>query len=128
MEEDSILYCYEYEQNQDVSSVRRGSTPTYGKTSLLGLANMSSVFFLNVCSYSKSVWAAVYDSHSLCLLAPGRLRPISMPLEYNWVGDNEDLAKLKRESRRGEWEEVGERKKRGRQITGGEREGQRELG
>lgn len=39
-----------------------------------------------------------------------------MPVEYNWVGDNEDLAKLKRESRRGEWEAVGERKrKKGRQ-------------
>uniref|UniRef100_A0A1A7Z368 Connector enhancer of kinase suppressor of Ras 2b n=1 Tax=Iconisemion striatum TaxID=60296 RepID=A0A1A7Z368_9TELE len=59
VEEDSILYCYEYDQNQEVSSVRRGSTPTYG-----------------------------------------RLRPISMPVEYNWVGDNEDLAKLTRESRR----------------------------
>lgn len=47
------------------------------------------------------------------LLAPGRLRPISMPVEYNWVGDNEDLAKLKRESRRGEWEAVGERKRKG---------------
>ncbi|XP_034746456.1 connector enhancer of kinase suppressor of ras 2-like isoform X2 [Etheostoma cragini] len=59
VEEDAILYCYEYDQNQEVSSVCRGSTPTYG-----------------------------------------RLRPISMPVEYNWVGDNEDLAKLKRESRR----------------------------
>ncbi|XP_040907485.1 connector enhancer of kinase suppressor of ras 2-like [Toxotes jaculatrix] len=59
VEEDAVLYCYEYDQNQEVSSVRRGSTPTYG-----------------------------------------RLRPISMPVEYNWVGDNEDLAKLKRESRR----------------------------
>lgn len=34
-----------------------------------------------------------------------------MPLEYNWVGDSEDLAKLKRDSRRGEWEALGERKK-----------------
>uniref|UniRef100_A0A3Q0SEV8 Connector enhancer of kinase suppressor of Ras 2 n=1 Tax=Amphilophus citrinellus TaxID=61819 RepID=A0A3Q0SEV8_AMPCI len=59
VEEDTILYCYEYDQNQEVASVRRGSTPTYG-----------------------------------------RLRPISMPVEYNWVGDNEDLAKMKRESRR----------------------------
>ncbi|XP_058482768.1 connector enhancer of kinase suppressor of ras 2-like isoform X2 [Solea solea] len=59
VEEDAILYCYEYDQNQDASSVRRGSTPTYG-----------------------------------------RLRPISMPVEYNWVGDNEDLAKQRRESRR----------------------------
>uniref|UniRef100_A0A3P8RZL6 Connector enhancer of kinase suppressor of Ras 2 n=1 Tax=Amphiprion percula TaxID=161767 RepID=A0A3P8RZL6_AMPPE len=59
VEEDAILYCYEYDQNQEVSSVRRGSTPTYS-----------------------------------------RLRPISMPVEYNWVGDNEDLAKLRRESRR----------------------------
>uniref|UniRef100_H2LVZ5 Connector enhancer of kinase suppressor of Ras 2 n=1 Tax=Oryzias latipes TaxID=8090 RepID=H2LVZ5_ORYLA len=59
VEEDAILYCYEYDQNQEASSVQRGSTPTYG-----------------------------------------RLRPISMPLEYNWVGDNEDLAKLRRESRR----------------------------
>ncbi|KAF7205901.1 connector enhancer of kinase suppressor of ras 2 isoform X1 [Nothobranchius furzeri] len=59
VEEDSILYCYKYDQNQEVSSVRRGSTPTYG-----------------------------------------RLRPISMPVDYNWVGDNEDLAKLTRESRR----------------------------
>ncbi|KAF7656026.1 hypothetical protein LDENG_00047130 [Lucifuga dentata] len=59
VEEDAILYCYEYDQNQGVSSVRRGSTPTYG-----------------------------------------RLRPISMPVEYNWAGDNEDPAKLKRDSRR----------------------------
>lgn len=57
VEEDAVLYCYEYDQNQ--GSVCRGSTPTYG-----------------------------------------RLRPISMPLDYNWVGDGEDLAKLKRESRR----------------------------
>lgn len=33
VEEDSILYCYEYDQNQEVSSHRRESTPTYGKTS-----------------------------------------------------------------------------------------------
>lgn len=40
-----------------------------------------------------------------------------MPVEYNWVGDNEDPAKLKRESRRGEWEAVGEReRKRGRET------------
>uniref|UniRef100_A0A3B5AFY2 Connector enhancer of kinase suppressor of Ras 2 n=1 Tax=Stegastes partitus TaxID=144197 RepID=A0A3B5AFY2_9TELE len=32
----------------------------------------------------------------------GRLRPISMPVECNWVGDYEDPAKLNRESRRGE--------------------------
>ncbi|XP_038587725.1 connector enhancer of kinase suppressor of ras 2 isoform X2 [Micropterus salmoides] len=31
----------------------------------------------------------------------GRLRPISMPVECNWVGDYEDPAKLNRESRRG---------------------------
>ncbi|XP_056140768.1 connector enhancer of kinase suppressor of ras 2-like [Lampris incognitus] len=59
VEEDAILYCYEYDQNQRLSPLHRGSTPTYG-----------------------------------------RLRPISMPVEYNWVGDNEDPAKLKRESRR----------------------------
>lgn len=53
------------------------------------------------------------------LCAPGRLRPISMPVEYNWVGDYEDSAKLKRESRRGEWEagmeREGEIKREGRQ-------------
>ncbi|GLD46940.1 connector enhancer of kinase suppressor of ras 2-like isoform X1 [Lates japonicus] len=27
VEEDAILYCYEYDQNQDVSSVHEGSTP-----------------------------------------------------------------------------------------------------
>uniref|UniRef100_A0A3B3XXI9 Connector enhancer of kinase suppressor of Ras 2b n=1 Tax=Poecilia mexicana TaxID=48701 RepID=A0A3B3XXI9_9TELE len=32
----------------------------------------------------------------------GRLRPISMPVECNWVGDYEDPAKLNREARRGE--------------------------
>lgn len=48
------------------------------------------------------------------LLAPGRLRPISMPVEYNWAGDGDDLAKLKRESRRGEWEVVRGRKREGR--------------
>uniref|UniRef100_A0A7N8XWR0 Connector enhancer of kinase suppressor of Ras 2a n=1 Tax=Mastacembelus armatus TaxID=205130 RepID=A0A7N8XWR0_9TELE len=34
-----------------------------------------------------------------CVLV-GRLRPISMPVECNWVGDYEDPAKLNRESRR----------------------------
>lgn len=37
-----------------------------------------------------------------------------MPVEYNWAADGDDLAKLKRESRRGEWE--------------GERQGRRERG
>lgn len=36
-----------------------------------------------------------------------------MPVEYNWAGDGDDLAKLKRESRRGEWEVVGGRKREG---------------
>ncbi|XP_010831137.1 PREDICTED: connector enhancer of kinase suppressor of ras 2-like, partial [Bison bison bison] len=29
-----------------------------------------------------------------------KLRPISMPVEYNWVGDYEDPNKMKRDSRR----------------------------
>ncbi|XP_061659718.1 connector enhancer of kinase suppressor of ras 2-like [Syngnathoides biaculeatus] len=63
VEEDSILYCYEYDRDREVSSLRRGGTPTYS-----------------------------------------RLRPISMPLEYNWAAeDDEDLAKIKRESRRENW-------------------------
>lgn len=36
VEDDTILYCYEYDQNQEAassSSSRRGSTPTYGETS-----------------------------------------------------------------------------------------------
>lgn len=37
----------------------------------------------------------------LCACVLGRLRPISMPVEYNWVGDYEDPAKLKKEIRRG---------------------------
>ncbi|KAM7181670.1 connector enhancer of kinase suppressor of ras 2 isoform 3-T3 [Macrochelys suwanniensis] len=59
VEEDAVLYCYEYEKGRTSSSGRRESTPTYGK-----------------------------------------LRPISMPVEYNWVGDYEDPNKLKRDSRR----------------------------
>lgn len=39
-----------------------------------------------------------------------------MPVEYNWTGDGEDLVKLKRESRRGEWEAAGVR--RGRRKGG----------
>uniref|UniRef100_A0A8C7TYI3 Connector enhancer of kinase suppressor of ras 2 n=1 Tax=Oncorhynchus mykiss TaxID=8022 RepID=A0A8C7TYI3_ONCMY len=78
VEEDAVLYCYEYDQNHGPPPVRRDCTPTYG-----------------------------------------RLRPISMPVEYNWVGDYEDPAKLKRESRRGEWEarmeRKGEIKREGRQ-------------
>ncbi|XP_047462323.1 connector enhancer of kinase suppressor of ras 2-like isoform X7 [Mugil cephalus] len=38
VEEDAILYCYEYDQNQEASSVRRGSTPTY-ENSLLRFAS-----------------------------------------------------------------------------------------
>ncbi|XP_056586788.1 connector enhancer of kinase suppressor of ras 2 isoform X2 [Triplophysa dalaica] len=59
LDEDAVLYCYEYDQNQGPPPVRRDSTPTYG-----------------------------------------RLRPISMPVEYNWVGDYEEPAKLKKEIRR----------------------------
>ncbi|XP_048718787.1 connector enhancer of kinase suppressor of ras 2 isoform X3 [Caretta caretta] len=59
VEEDAVLYCYEYEKGRTGGSGRRESTPTYGK-----------------------------------------LRPISMPVEYNWVGDYEDPNKIKRDSRR----------------------------
>lgn len=36
VEDDTILYCYEYDQNQEAasSSSRRASTPTYGETSI----------------------------------------------------------------------------------------------
>lgn len=43
----------------------------------------------------KTMWC---EFCSLCL---GKLRPISMPVEYNWVGDYEDPNKMKRDSRRG---------------------------
>ncbi|XP_036376765.1 connector enhancer of kinase suppressor of ras 2 [Megalops cyprinoides] len=59
LEEEAVLYCYEYDKNRGSAQGRRDSTPTYG-----------------------------------------RLRPISMPVEYNWVGDYEDPAKLRREGRR----------------------------
>uniref|UniRef100_A0A8C9S6A5 Connector enhancer of kinase suppressor of Ras 2 n=1 Tax=Scleropages formosus TaxID=113540 RepID=A0A8C9S6A5_SCLFO len=58
-DEESVLYCYEYDKSRGASSGRRDSTPTYG-----------------------------------------RLRPISMPVECNWVTDYEDPAKMKREGRR----------------------------
>uniref|UniRef100_A0A673NAI6 Connector enhancer of kinase suppressor of ras 2-like n=1 Tax=Sinocyclocheilus rhinocerous TaxID=307959 RepID=A0A673NAI6_9TELE len=59
MEEEAVLYCYEYDPNHGPATSRRDSTPTYG-----------------------------------------RLRPISMPVEYNWVPDYEDPARMKREGRR----------------------------
>ncbi|XP_026794704.3 connector enhancer of kinase suppressor of ras 2 isoform X1 [Pangasianodon hypophthalmus] len=59
MDEDAVLYCYEYDPNRGPPPVRRDGTMTYG-----------------------------------------RLRPISMPVEYNWVGDYEDPAKMKKELRR----------------------------
>uniref|UniRef100_A0A5F8H159 Connector enhancer of kinase suppressor of Ras 2 n=1 Tax=Monodelphis domestica TaxID=13616 RepID=A0A5F8H159_MONDO len=59
VEEDAVLYCYEYDKGRSSSQGRRESTPTYGK-----------------------------------------LRPISMPVEYNWVGEYEDPSKMKRDSRR----------------------------
>ncbi|KAG9485750.1 hypothetical protein GDO78_008702 [Eleutherodactylus coqui] len=59
VEEDAVLYCYEYDKGRTSMQGRRESTPTYGK-----------------------------------------LRPISMPVEYNWVGDYEDPSKMKRDSRR----------------------------
>ncbi|XP_043081920.1 connector enhancer of kinase suppressor of ras 2 isoform X11 [Puntigrus tetrazona] len=59
MEEEAVLYCYEYDPNHGATTSRRDSTPTYG-----------------------------------------RLRPISMPVEYNWVPDYEDPARMKREGRR----------------------------
>uniref|UniRef100_A0A8C2CDN6 Connector enhancer of kinase suppressor of Ras 2a n=1 Tax=Cyprinus carpio TaxID=7962 RepID=A0A8C2CDN6_CYPCA len=65
MEEEAVLYCYEYDPNHGPTTSRRDSTPTYG-----------------------------------------RLRPISMPVEYNWVPDYEDPARMKREGRRGEFVSV----------------------
>ncbi|KAM3934274.1 connector enhancer of kinase suppressor of ras 2 isoform 4-T4 [Leptodactylus fuscus] len=59
VEEDAVLYCYEYDKGRASMQSRRESTPTYGK-----------------------------------------LRPISMPVEYNWVGDYEEPSKMKRDSRR----------------------------
>ncbi|XP_043928213.1 connector enhancer of kinase suppressor of ras 2 isoform X3 [Protopterus annectens] len=59
VEEDAVLYCYEYDKGRGGGPGRRDSTPTYGK-----------------------------------------LRPISMPVEYSWVGDYEDPNKLKRDTRR----------------------------
>ncbi|XP_061105093.1 connector enhancer of kinase suppressor of ras 2-like isoform X1 [Conger conger] len=59
IDEDTVLYCYEYDKNQSSPQGQRDGNPTYG-----------------------------------------RLRPISMPVEYKWVGDYEDPAKLRRESRR----------------------------
>ncbi|XP_041865376.1 connector enhancer of kinase suppressor of ras 2-like isoform X6 [Melanotaenia boesemani] len=38
VEEDAILYCYEYDQNREVPSIRRGSTPTY-ENSLMRFAS-----------------------------------------------------------------------------------------
>lgn len=35
-----------------------------------------------------------------------------MPVEYSWAADGEDLVKLKRESRRGEWEAAVTRSRR----------------
>ncbi|XP_060718193.1 connector enhancer of kinase suppressor of ras 2 isoform X1 [Tachysurus vachellii] len=59
MEDEAVLYCYDYEPGRGHPPSRRDATPTYG-----------------------------------------RLRPISMPVEYNWVPDYEDPARLKREGRR----------------------------
>ncbi|XP_035381926.1 connector enhancer of kinase suppressor of ras 2 isoform X3 [Electrophorus electricus] len=59
MEEEAVLYCYEYDPGRGAPPSRREGTPTYG-----------------------------------------RLRPISMPVEYSWVPDYEDPARLKREGRR----------------------------
>ncbi|KAF7691581.1 connector enhancer of kinase suppressor of ras 2 isoform X2 [Silurus meridionalis] len=59
MEDEAVLYCYEYEPGRGAPPSRRDATPTYG-----------------------------------------RLRPISMPVEYNWVPDYEDPARIKREGRR----------------------------
>lgn len=75
-------------------------------------------------------WVGLICCMLSVLCAPGRLRPISMPVEYNWVGDYEDSAKLKRESRRGEWEagmeREGEIKREGRQKERERRE--KEMG
>ena len=37
VEEDTVLYCYEYEKGRSSSQGRRESTPTYGKKSSLTL-------------------------------------------------------------------------------------------
>uniref|UniRef100_A0A8D1WSY8 Connector enhancer of kinase suppressor of Ras 2 n=1 Tax=Sus scrofa TaxID=9823 RepID=A0A8D1WSY8_PIG len=74
VEEDTVLYCYEYEKGRSSSQGRRESTPTY----------------------DTSVEIPWHDLK----VVPGKLRPISMPVEYNWVGDYEDPNKMKRDSRR----------------------------
>ncbi|KAI1903157.1 hypothetical protein AGOR_G00024320 [Albula goreensis] len=59
LDEEAVLYCYEYDKSQSPPQGHRDNNPTYG-----------------------------------------RLRPISMPVEYNWVGDYEEPVKLRREGRR----------------------------
>lgn len=111
LDEDAVLYCYEYDQNQGPPPVRRDSTPTYGT-----LKYFVHLFCNIICYYgprsiqplSLMAWYVYYAVmyclifiSFLCVCLLGRLRPISMPVEYNWVGDYEDPAKLKKEIRRG---------------------------
>lgn len=42
VEEDTVLYCYEYEKGRSSSQGRRESTPTYGKSSFLMLTEYMS--------------------------------------------------------------------------------------
>ncbi|XP_075052659.1 connector enhancer of kinase suppressor of ras 2 isoform X2 [Mixophyes fleayi] len=52
----------------------------------------------NVVEEDAILYCYEYDKGRASM--QGKLRPISMPVEYNWVGDYEDPSKMKRDSRR----------------------------
>jgi len=77
VEEDTVLYCYEYEKGRSSSQGRRESTPTYGKKSSLTLMKefMSgmgiSVFFPRLFGCENYLRAFESLIYFCCVLPSG---------------------------------------------------------
>uniref|UniRef100_A0A3B3ZZ29 Connector enhancer of kinase suppressor of Ras 2b n=1 Tax=Periophthalmus magnuspinnatus TaxID=409849 RepID=A0A3B3ZZ29_9GOBI len=86
-------------------------TPTVGPF-------IKNLWCRNVKELNNPTYCIMFDSHiDFCIVSVGRLRPISMPVECNWVGDYEDPAKLNRERSRGERKRANDTAKRAKRRS-----------
>lgn len=71
VEEDTVLYCYEYEKGRSSSQGRRESTPTYGESSLMFTGRCMSAMKVSVV-YRKPLSCKnhLIDFESLYNLCP----------------------------------------------------------
>lgn len=98
VEDDSILYCYEYDQHQEVLSHRRDSTPTYGKTYLCGCGWVASDMILTFPTTPAGSREAQAHLDAGGIQLGGRWRRLGQVKEREperWVGGSGNTEKKK---------------------------------